>query len=161
MFDTQGRTHTLRKAWQRSGLGRFLRTEKDGVAAIEFAIVVPIFLVLTMGMVNYGYTMFAKHSMQRVAGETLRAVVYGELSATDAEAFATAQMEAAFGTFESGQLTPSVRVTPAGNEFVVSISVDTDKFDLVKFPPVTVSRYAPRMEVSNTGRLITRFNPSI
>lgn len=160
MLGTKGRPNTRNKTWTRSGLARFVTDEKDGVAAIEFAMVVPIFLVLTMGMVNYGYTMYAKHSMQRVAGETLRAVVYGELSTSAAEDFATAQMEAAFGTFETGQLTPSVRVTPAGTEFVVSISVDTQKFDLVKFPPVTVSRYAPRMQVSNTGRLITRFNPS-
>ncbi len=161
MFGTLVRLHIMRKAWARSRARRFLAAEKDGVAAIEFAIVLPIFLVLTFGLVNYGYAMFAKHSMQRVAGETLRAVTYGELSASDAEAFATAQMEATFGTFESGQLTPSVRVTPAGDEFVVSIRVDADRFDLVKFPPIQVSRYASHINVQNTGKLITRFNPSI
>ena len=143
------------------GVRRFLTNEKDGVAAIEFAIILPIFLLLLFGLVNFGYLLFAKHSMQRVAGETMRAVAYGELSASAAQDFAKAEMEAALGDFSAGQLRPTVRMLPGGSEFVVSISIDAEKFDLVKFPPIEVSRFMPRVEVRNTGKMITRFNPSI
>lgn len=62
-------------------LFRFLRN-KDGTAAVEFALLSPLYLLLLMGLVAYGIYFGASHSVQQIAADAARIAVGG---VTDAE----------------------------------------------------------------------------
>ncbi|MFN0219112.1 MAG: TadE/TadG family type IV pilus assembly protein [Hyphomicrobium sp.] len=51
--------------------------DQRGTSAIEFAIVFPVFLVLTFGMIAYGIYFGAAHSAAQLAADAARASVAG------------------------------------------------------------------------------------
>lgn len=50
---------------------------RSGAAAIEFAIVAPIFLMLLFGMIAYGIYFGAAHSVQQLAADAARTAIAG------------------------------------------------------------------------------------
>ncbi len=70
------------KGWRALWRGR------DGAAAVEFAFIVPILLLLFSGIVQFGSIMFLENHLTNVARETSRRVAVGELAETDAESSA-------------------------------------------------------------------------
>src|SRR5437870_3837392 len=48
-----------------------------GVAAVEFAIVLPMFLALLFGIITYGSYLAAVHGVQQIAAEAARAALAG------------------------------------------------------------------------------------
>ena len=68
------------------GLRALLR-DRDGAAAVEFAFIMPILLLLS-GIVQFGAIMFLENHMTSVARETSRRVAVGELVQADAESSA-------------------------------------------------------------------------
>ena len=63
---------------------RALWRDRDGVAAVEFAFIMPILLLLFSGIVQFGSIMFLENHMTNVARETSRRVAVGELTLADA-----------------------------------------------------------------------------
>ncbi|MCH8112223.1 MAG: pilus assembly protein [Proteobacteria bacterium] len=59
------------------------RSER-GVAAVEFAFILPILLMLFSGIVQFGSIMFLENHMTNVARETSRRIAVGELAQADA-----------------------------------------------------------------------------
>jgi Flp pilus assembly protein TadG len=55
---------------------RFLRSKK-GTAAVEFALLSPLYLMLLMGLVAYGIYFGASHSVQQIAADAARIAVGG------------------------------------------------------------------------------------
>ncbi|MEM7299553.1 MAG: TadE/TadG family type IV pilus assembly protein [Pseudomonadota bacterium] len=138
------------------GAKNFLHRENKGVAAIEFAAIVPVFLTLTFGTVNLGHVFYVNHSMQRIASETMRAVTYGELDTLKAKQFAKTQLSNLVGNF-----VVLIYPAPGGDEFVVRIIAATKASNLIEFPLADASLLRPTMNVALTGKIITRFNPNI
>ena len=64
---------------------RALWRGRDGAAAVEFAFILPILLLLFSGIVQFGSIMFLENHMTNVARETSRRVAVGELAQADAE----------------------------------------------------------------------------
>ncbi len=64
---------------------RALWRDRDGAAAVEFAFIVPILLLLFSGIVQFGAIMFLENHMTNVARETSRRIAVGELAQADAE----------------------------------------------------------------------------
>lgn len=54
-----------------------LFSEEDGVAAIEFAIVMPIFIIILFGIITFGIYFIAAQSIQHAVNEAARASVAG------------------------------------------------------------------------------------
>jgi len=54
-----------------------LLMKSDGAAAVEFAIVAPVFILLVFGMIAYAIYFGAAHSVQQLAGDAARAAVAG------------------------------------------------------------------------------------
>lgn len=54
-----------------------VRGNKDGAAAIEFALVLPVFLLVMLGILAYGIYFAAAHSVARLAADAARASVAG------------------------------------------------------------------------------------
>ncbi len=137
---------------------RFRKTT-SGVAAIEFALTMPILIMLVAASVNFGHVIYVKHSMQAVAGEALRSVSYGQLAFPDAETFAKNQLP------RVGNKTPSqwdVRIVEntGTNEVSITITVDTKLTSLMPFPYVTADIFADELKVVLVAPLITAFNPT-
>ena len=63
---------------------RALWRDRDGVAAVEFAFILPILLMLFSGIVQFGSIMFLQNHMTNVARETSRRIAVGELAQADA-----------------------------------------------------------------------------
>ena len=63
---------------------RVLWRDRDGVAAVEFAFILPILLMLFAGIVQFGSIMFLQNHMTNVARETSRRIAVGELAQADA-----------------------------------------------------------------------------
>ncbi len=59
---------------------RTLWRNRDGAAAVEFAFILPILLLLFSGIVQFGAIMFLENHMTNVARETSRRVAVGELA---------------------------------------------------------------------------------
>ncbi len=77
-----GSTATRAKGW------RTLWRDRGGVAAVEFAFILPILLLLFSGIVQFGSIMFLENHMTNVARETSRRVAVGELAQADASSSA-------------------------------------------------------------------------
>ena len=71
---TAARAKGLRTLWR----------DRDGAAAVEFAFILPILLLLFSGIVQFGSIMFLENHMTNVARETSRRVAVGELAQADA-----------------------------------------------------------------------------
>ncbi len=63
---------------------RGLWRNRDGAAAVEFAFILPILLLLFSGIVQFGSVLFLENHMTNVARETSRRVAVGELDQADA-----------------------------------------------------------------------------
>lgn len=56
---------------------RRLLENKRGVAAVEFALIAPVFIALVMGTITYGSYFLAAHTIQQVANDSARASIAG------------------------------------------------------------------------------------
>ncbi len=59
----------------------------EGTAAIEFAIITPVFLLMVFGMIAFGIWLSAANTIQQVAAGAARASIAG-LNSTERETFA-------------------------------------------------------------------------
>lgn len=137
---------------------RFLRDlpsrwhrDRSGVAAIEFAIVGPLFFVVLLGVLIFAIYFGTVHSVQQIAAEAARATVQG---ITEAERSAIAQNHVKTIVGKYPLLDPdyvSVQAATSSNDpnlFNVSIRYDASRsivfaFEgLIPMPPKTISRSA-------------------
>ena len=83
-------TLSLYSSWRASTLSAARRDPRRGGAAVEFALVLPIFLLLVMGTVDYGYYFFSDQVMAGAAREGARAGSMVEPGSSAAAAVAAA-----------------------------------------------------------------------
>ena len=98
-----------------SALRRF-RSSRGGVAAVEFAFVLPVLLTLLTGIVQMGIMMFVGHNMVSVSQETARLVAVGELTEAEGQAYANDHLM-------DWDMTYDVSVQLQGSDIVVDIAV--------------------------------------
>jgi len=53
------------------------KNDRSGTAAVEFAILSPIFILFLMGMIAYGIYFGASHSLQQIAADAARTSIAG------------------------------------------------------------------------------------
>jgi len=70
------------------GIVRSCWRSERGVAAIEFALVIPFVLLLLTGIIQFGFVLFLQSHVADVARETARRVAVGEFEQAEAEQFA-------------------------------------------------------------------------
>ena len=68
----------------RGKLLRALGQDQRGAAAVEFAFIMPILLLMFSGILQFGSVMFLENHMTNVAREASRRVAVGELAEADA-----------------------------------------------------------------------------
>ena len=76
----------------RGTLLRALGQDQRGAAAVEFAFIMPILLMMFSGILQFGSVMFLENHMTNVAREASRRVAVGELTQADARTMAQAAL---------------------------------------------------------------------
>jgi Flp pilus assembly protein TadG len=125
--------------------------DRSGVAAIEFAIVGPLFFLVLLGVLIFAVYFGTVHSVQQIAAEAARASVQG-LTEEERAALAQNQVNAIVGSYpliDRNYLTVSAATAPGdANLFNVRISYDASRsivfaFEgLIPMPSKTIARSA-------------------
>lgn len=122
-----------------------------GTSAIEFAIVVPVFVMLLFGLISYGTYLAAVHGVQQLAAEAARASVAG-MSDDERNMLARSYINGNIGAYpllSAQRLTlDSARTDPASGVFSVTVRYDLSDMPLfampsiVPAPPASIARSA-------------------
>lgn len=125
-----------------------LPADSSGSAAIEFAAVMPVFLVLTAGIIAFGIYLGTVHSVQQLTADVARATVAG-LSTKERQSLAQSFVE------ERSQSYPLLRpdklrmsTSESGNQFNVTMQYDASDLPiwvlkgLVPMPSPSIKRTA-------------------
>lgn len=102
--------------------------DKSGVAAIEFAIVLPVFLLLICGILAYGIYFGAAHGVAQLAADAARVSVAG-LDDAERARLATAHINAnasGFAFIDRAKVTVAAGPSPADPaQFMVDVRYDS------------------------------------
>lgn len=115
--------------------GRLVRLAdcETGSTAVEFAFVIPVFLLFLIGIFQFGMVIFLQNNMAHVARDVSRRLAVGDLTATEAVA-------AAEGTLINWGIDYSVQVVepnpsdPTDKDVTVSITAPMEQaamFDIL------------------------------
>ena len=130
---------TFKASWLRA---------RSGAAAVEFAFVGPLFVVILLGIMSYGGYFWLAHSVQQLANDAARAAVAG-LSATERQSLAQSTIASEISDYAF--LTASGVVTTVNtqtNSMTVSIAYNAAQTpffalgSLVPMPSSIITRTA-------------------
>jgi Flp pilus assembly protein TadG len=123
---------------------------RSGSAAVEFAMVVPVFLTIVFGIVVFGSYLAVVHGVQQLAAEAARSSISG-ISETERGNLAAQYVSANAGVYpliNASKLTVSAASSPANTRvFVVTVRYDASNMfiytlPLVPMPPSDIARSA-------------------
>lgn len=126
--------------------GRNART-REGVAAVEFAIVFPVLLLMLIGLVVYGSWFWLAHSVQSLAYESARASL-GGLNPSERRAIALDFVEMRSAEIGVPVASSSVAVTSDAQVIRVKIDYDASTHPVMALrgltvaPPQTITKEA-------------------
>lgn len=130
-------------------LYKIFHRDHTATAAVEFAILSPVLILVLLGMVAYGIYFGASHSIQQLAADAARTAVAG-LSEGEREALVANFIDLNAGGYpfvDSSKLTVEAKDSAKdGSQFVVSISYDASSlpiwglFDGLAMPGKTIER---------------------
>lgn len=130
-----------------SRLRRLARCAR-GASAVEFAVLLPLFLVLVFGIVVFGSYLTMVHGVQQLAAEAARCSVAG-LSEAERVSLAESYITANAGSYPLLQPAHlSVSAATSGSDvFVVTVNYDASgnfllALPFVPSPPTTIVRSA-------------------
>ena len=124
-----------------------LARAQEGAAAVEFALIAPLFLLMLLGILGYGGYFWRAHSLQQIANDAARASIAG-LTAPEREALARATVSgeiADLAGLRSAQAT--VGVQESGDTLSVTLDYDAQRdaffqLGLVPMPDPVIRRTA-------------------
>jgi Flp pilus assembly protein TadG len=106
---------------------------RDGTAAVEFALLSPLYILLLMGLIAYGIYIAAAHSVQQIAADAARIAV-GGVSPDERRTLVTtfvAEHSQGYAFVEPDKLSVDVSATAAdSNYFVVTITYDAGELPI-------------------------------
>ncbi len=142
------KSFALRKSPQDGHRNTRKRGPESGSAAVEFAILGPVFLVLVLGTMVWGQYFWISHAVQQLANDSARAALAG-LDSTERATLARSTLSAEVGDYAN--LRPSaatMAIADNTDRLTVSVSYDASNATfwafagLVPAPPRTVLRQA-------------------
>jgi len=112
---------------------------RRGTSAIEFAIVVPVFVMLLFGLISYGTYLAVAHGVQQLAAEAARAAVAG-LTDDERNTLARNYIDGNIGAYpllSARHLTlDGSRTDPASGVFSVTVHYDLSDMPLFAMPSI-------------------------
>ncbi|KQP45163.1 MULTISPECIES: TadE/TadG family type IV pilus assembly protein [unclassified Methylobacterium] len=137
----------------RFSLRRF-QVAEEGAAAVEFALLVPILMVLLFGIVGFGWFLGIAHSLQEAASQSARASVAGmDVSERSAVALATIKRRISDNPLiDPDSLTVNVGAD-AGNPDLFTVTLRYDmSANLLKIVPTFVPLPTTLMRTASIRR---------
>lgn len=128
---------------------RFLLCRR-GASAVEFAMVLPLFLTLVFGIVVFGSYLAVVHGVQQLAAEAARSSIAG-MSDSERGSIASNYVSANAGTYpliDASHLTVNAATSAANaNVYVVTVNYDASgmfiyALPFVPMPPSAIARSA-------------------
>lgn len=126
-------------------MARRLLACRQGANAVEFAIICPLFFMLTAGILVYGLYFGTAHAVQQLAADAARASVAG-LSDAERTQIAKSHIATSIGGYpfiSAGRLTVEAKRSPNDSDlFIVNLVYDASDlpvFGLDKLVPVPSS----------------------
>lgn len=126
------------------------RACENGTAALEFAIISPIFLLVIMTLIAYGIYLSAAHSVQQITADAARTAIAGvtetEREQLVANYITQSTINDAF--LDRSKFTITVQADPTNsNQFTVSVAYDATNLPIwnlysYALPGKTITRYA-------------------
>jgi Flp pilus assembly protein TadG len=112
--------------------GKRLQQHRRGVAAVEFALVLPVFLTVSIGIIEYGRALMAANLVTSAAREGCR--IAGQVGYTNADVQSAVQTFLASSLkVSSNQVTVNITITPAtGNPDPQNVCANAQLRDLVE-----------------------------
>lgn len=122
-----------------------MRKGEAGAAALEFALILPMFVALLFGMLQFGWYFWTGESTNSAARETARRIVVGDCW-TGYDAYSDAHL----GRDTTTVVTPAPSSLAVGDAIEVKVTTTADLgVDLIGLVPTSVTRtYEARMEVN-------------
>ena len=104
------------------------RLDRAGNAAVEFAIIGPVLLLLLMGIFTYGGYFLTAHTIQQLTNDAARASIAG-LDDEERLALARGAMQAGIAnqSFMRGELSPTSALTRDGEMISVAVTYDASE----------------------------------
>ena len=90
--------------------------DESGVAAVEFAVIVPVALTLVAGIIQFGFALFIQNHMEGVARDAARRFAVGASNQSETVQYVQ-------DTLLNWGVTYTVNVTPNVNDVIVLISL--------------------------------------
>ena len=112
--------------------GRLVKDRK-GVVAAEFGLVMPLFLGMFMGMVEYSFVYFTYGSMQAATRDVTRQMAVNTISVGDAESKVKGRLPGWVRNDATVTVTQSAPGNPATNVFTIEVDVPISKASPFRF----------------------------
>lgn len=121
-------------------LRTYLLTHEGGTAAIEFAILTPVYLLMLTGMLAYGIYFGAAHALQQLAADAARTSIAG-LDETERNLLVAdylARNAAAYMLIDPARLVHVIGDSPSDpNQYVVRLTYDASLLPIWNlYPPL-------------------------
>jgi Flp pilus assembly protein TadG len=119
--------------------------DERAAAAVEFALIAPLFLILVFGMIQFGWYLWTAEYTNSAARETARRVVVGDCW-SDYTAFSAKQGARVTST----TLSPSPSILKVGDQITVTVTSNANlniNFFGLGLPATVTRTYDARMEV--------------
>ncbi|WP_427790700.1 TadE/TadG family type IV pilus assembly protein [Brevundimonas diminuta] len=112
--------------------------DRRGTAAIEFALVGPMFILLLVGMIVYGGWFWMAHSVQAAVSEGARAAVAG-LDPLEREQLARSVVATQLGDLGLRPTDAVVTVRGQAGTFRIEVAYDARRHPLMALSPLTIA----------------------
>ena len=115
--------------------------DEQGVAAIEFAMTAPVFIMLVFGMITYAVFFGTVHSVQELAADAARVAVAGISDAERQQLVGDYLKKNAGGYLfiDSSKVTYFAGTSPSdANQLAVSVTYDSTRFPLWALLPANL-----------------------
>lgn len=129
--------------------GRARRDDHSGAAAVEFALVMPILILLMFGIIQFGWYFYVAENTSGAASNVTRRLAVGDCWAGP-EAFTYVKAQAPQAT--SASANPSGMPT-VGDSFVVTVTADASIINFLPVPDggVVTREITARLEDTTPG----------
>ena len=132
---------------------RLFRRDQSGVAAVEFSLVVGLFVFILYGLIAFGMILATKQRVTNAAAEGARAAV-GSTNASDAKAAAVSRVLAAglpAGSYSIGPGAGEPTVAACGSNQCITVTITYDLAGHPVIPPAPGLGLVTPNSVSSTA----------
>jgi Flp pilus assembly protein TadG len=103
--------------------GRLLRRRRRGAAAVEFAIVLPVFVILVFGMIEYGRMVMVQQVITNASREGARRAVLDGATTSAVQTSVTTYLTNASISGGSTAVSPDPSAAASGDPITVTVSI--------------------------------------